>query len=338
MRIKGTTVGDFYLGMKKKLRLRLVAGSQGLKRKIILSDLGRPGLIFCGYSRHFTPGRGQVLGKNEVGYLKELPARLRQERVGLLLKQRVPFCVVTNNILPPPELLEQAERLSIPVFRSSLTAGQLVDLGSIFLEGACSPRVTYNANLLEVFGVGIMILGKSGVGKSECALGLVERGHRLVSDDIVYIKKFKGEYLQGEAPELGRFHMEIRGLGIINVQTLFGAGCVRQRKRIDMAVTLEAWAPDKEYERLGLDESTIEVLKIKVPHLLIPVRPGRDLSLLIETAALNFRIKMMGYNSARELAQTVRKKIQSKLTGHARSRLPDQASRRSSKASKTRDK
>lgn len=312
MKIKGLTVNDFFEGMKEKLRLRLVAGSSGLGNRIPFSDLAQPGLIFCGYSRHFPPGRGQVMGKNEIGYLRELDPKLRRERFRLLLRQKVPFCVVTGNILPPRELLEEADRLAIPVFRSPLASGPIIDLGAVFLEGMCSPQVTYNANLMEVFGVGVLIQGKSGVGKSECALNLVARGHRLVSDDIVYIRKFKGGYLQGEAPELGRFHMEIRGLGIINVQNLFGAGCVRQRKRIDMAVTLEAWVADKEYERLGLDESRIELLKIKIPHLLIPVRPGRNLDLLIETAALNYRIKMMGLNPAREFDRIVQEKIQSK--------------------------
>lgn len=318
MKIKGLTVNDFFLGMRDKLRLRLVAGAEGLSRKIAYSNLGQPGLILCGYSRHFSPGRGQVLGKSEVGYLKELDKSARAERVALLLRQKVPFCVVTGNLLPPPELLEEADRLSIAVFRSPLTSGQVIDLGAVFLEGMCSPQVTYNANLMEVFGVGVLIMGKSGVGKSECALNLVARGHRLVSDDIVYIRKFKGEYLQGEAPELGRFHMEIRGLGIINVRNLFGAGCVRQRKRIDLAVTLEAWASDKEYERLGLDESSIELLKIRIPHLLIPVRPGRNLDLLIETAALNYRIKLMGFNPAQEFDRIVQNKIRSKRVSRRR--------------------
>ena len=177
------------------------------------------------------------------------------------------------------------------------------------LEEMVAPATSVIANLVEVYGVGVIIKGQSGVGKSECTLSLVERGHRLVSDDYIHVRLIEGTYLLGEGSELTRFHMEIRGLGIIDVRTLFGVGCVRQRKRIDLAVTLEPWDPEKEYERLGLDEDYLVILGVEIPHIVLPVGPGRDLALLIEVAALNHRIKLMGYHAARVLDLQIKDRI-----------------------------
>jgi HPr kinase/phosphorylase len=307
--MKGITVRRFYENLKDRLRLTLAAGEKGLKRRILVSALNRPGLALSGHLKHFALHRGQVLGKVEIMYLRDLPSAERRSVLKRLFGQRIPFCVIARNYAPPAELLEEADRLGIPVFRSPLLTIRLMNVCAIYLEDTLAPHTSIIANLVEVYGVGVLILGKSGVGKSECTLSLVERGHRLVSDDMVHVRLVDGENLLGEGSELTRFHMEIRGLGIINVGTLFGAGCVRQHKRIDLAVCLEQWDPEKEYERLGLDEGRYTVLGVTIPHILVPVRPGRDLALLIEVAALNHRIKMMGYHPAQELDRQIKDRL-----------------------------
>ncbi len=304
--MKGLTVRQFYDTLKDKLQLRLVAGEKGLKRKILISEINRPGLALSGYIDFFANRRGQVLGKVEISYLRSLSPAERKKRIAVFLRQKIPFCIVARNYLPPREMIEQADRIGIPIFRSTLITTRLLNLCTIFLEEIFSPHTSIIANLVEVYGVGVLIRGKSGVGKSECTLSLVERGHRLVSDDYIYVRLIDGSYLEGAGSELTRFHMEIRGLGIIDVRNLFGVGCVRQRKRLDLAVTLELWEREKEYERLGLDEDYIDILGVSIPHILLPVGPGRDLALLIEVAALNHRIKRMGYHAAQELDRNVR--------------------------------
>ncbi|MFH1037605.1 MAG: HPr(Ser) kinase/phosphatase [PVC group bacterium] len=307
--MKGLTVKQFYNSLREKLELRLVAGEKGLKRKILISEINRPGLVLAGYLAFFATRRGQVLGKVEISYLRGLPSAERKKRLSLFFGQKIPFCIIARNYVPPPELLSEADRVGIPVFRSPLITTRLLNLCTIFLEEMFAPHTSIIANLVEVYGVGVLIRGKSGVGKSECTLSLVERGHRLVSDDYISVRLMDGTYLLGEGSELTRFHMEIRGLGIIDVRNLFGVGCVRQRKRLDLAVTLESWDPDKEYERLGLDEEYLSILGVEIPHIVLPVGPGRDLALLIEVAALNHRIKRMGYHAARELDRTVQERI-----------------------------
>ncbi len=307
--MKGLTVKQFYEILKEKLQLRLVAGEKGLKRRILISEINRPGLVLAGYTDFFANRRGQVLGKVEISYLRSLSPAERKQRVKAFLEQKIPFCIVARNYIPPDELISEADQVGIPIFRSNLITTRLLNLGTISLEEIFSPHTSIIANLVEVYGVGVLIQGKSGVGKSECTLSLVERGHRLVSDDYIYIRQIDGSYLEGQGSELTRFHMEIRGLGIIDVRNLFGVGCVRQRKRIDLAVSLEIWERDKEYERLGLDEEHIQILGVPIPHILLPVGPGRDLALLIEVAALNHRIKMMGYHAAQELDRHVKEMI-----------------------------
>ena len=310
--MRGVTVKQFYNQLKNKLDLKLVAGEKGLKRRILISEINRPGLALAGYLKYFANRRGQVLGKVEISYLRGLSQEERKKKIKDLLKQKIPFCIIARNYIPPEELLKEGDRVGIPIFRCPMITTHLLNKCTIFLEEMVAPRTSLIANLVEVYGVGVLIRGKSGVGKSESTLSLVERGHRLVSDDYIQVRLMEGSYLLGEGSELTRFHMEIRGLGIIDVQNLFGVGCVRQRKRIDLAVTLEAWDPEKEYERLGLDEARLNILGVEIPHVLLPVGPGRDQALLIEVAALNHRIKRMGYHPARQLDQYIQEKIQSR--------------------------
>jgi len=299
--MRGIKVETFYEITQERLRLRLVAGKKGLKRRITVPELNRPGLAFAGYFDYFASRRPQVLGLVEINYLHGMDVALRRKRIRQLLRHHVPCIIVARNYRPPPELLEEAEKQNVPLFRSPMVTMALINRATIFLEDEFSPSISIGGDFLEVFGMGILICGTSGVGKSECALGLIKRGHRLVADDVVKVQLREGQYLIGSGAEIVKHHMEIRGLGIINVQDLFGATCVKESQEMDLVVTLEEWDSSKEYERLGLEDEMIEILGQRLPHLIIPVRPGRDVVLLLETAALNQRLKRMGKHAARTL-------------------------------------
>ena len=298
---KGIRVEDFYKGMVSSLRLLLVAGEKGLKRRIKVAEVNRPGLALSGYFEYFASQRIQILGKVEISYLKTLSPTLRRKRIIELLDENVPCCIVARNHIPPDELIEEANKKGVPVLRSSLITMVLVNKATLFLEEVFSRSMTINGDFVEVFGVGVVILGGSGVGKSECALSLIERGHRLVADDVIRVRYTEGKPPIGSGNELTQHHMEVRGLGIINVQTLFGAACIRGEREIDMIITLEDWDSDKDYDRVGIDELKYKIFDVDLPHMIIPVRPGRDVALIVEVAALNQRLKTMGHHSAREL-------------------------------------
>ena len=300
MAVSYLTVGQFYERMKESLHLELVAPNRGLKKRIRVPEVDRPGIALAGYFQYFAFKRIQVLGKVEITFLNTLTKEERHDRLKKLLSTSIPCVIVARRYKIPFELLSLSKEARVPIFRSSLITMKVVNKATLFLEDEYSPSTSISGDLVEVFGVGVLIMGKSGVGKSECALGLIHRGHRLVSDDVVKVKIEDGRQLIGFGSQVTRHHMEIRGLGIINVQTLFGAGCVRERKRIDIVVTLEDWDPNKEYDRLGLTEQSFTILGISVPHIVIPVKPGRDMALLVEMASLNQRLKFMGYHSALE--------------------------------------
>jgi HPr kinase/phosphorylase len=301
--MKGISISEFYERMKDELQLSLVAGKEGLSRRIRWPEINRPGLALAGYFDYFPWRRVQILGKVEITYLRSLKPRVARARIKEILTRNVPCMIVARQYRVPQELLEEGDRLSVPVFRTPLVTVDLIDRATVFLDSEFAPSVSLKGNLVEVFGEGVFMEGKSGVGKSETALGLLGRGHRLITDDVVRIKLRERKYLIGSGSELTRHHMEIRGLGIINVQKLFGAVCFREESQIDLAITLERWDPGKEYERLGMEEDTIRILGMPVPHLTIPVRSGRDMVLLVETAALNHRLRSTGFNPARELDQ-----------------------------------
>ena len=299
--MRGISVKQFFEKIRGRLKLRLVAGAKGMKRRIMVPELNRPGLALAGYLDYFAARRPQVMGMVEVKYLQSLSPTVRRSRILKLLKQRIPCVIVARNYRPPAELLEEADRMHVPVFRSPMVTMKLINKATLFLEDEFSPSTSIAGDLLEVFGVGILICGSSGVGKSECALGLIKRGHRLIADDVVRIRLREGKYLIGRGAEIVKHHMEIRGLGIINVQDLFGATCVKESQEVELVVTLEEWDSSKEYERLGLEDRQTEILGHKLPHIIIPVRPGRDIVLLLEAAALNQRLKKMGQHAVRTL-------------------------------------
>lgn len=298
---KGILVSEFYEKLKDKLRLRLVAGHGGLDNRINVAELNRPGLALADYLDYFAYKRIQVFGKAELSYLTSLSPAERVSKLKRILSKKVPCVIIARRMPLPKEFITLANRLNKPLFRSHYMTMKLINKATIFLEDRFAPSVTMSGNEAEVFGVGVLILGKSGVGKSEATLGLISKGHRLVCDDVVKLMLTESGIIVGEGAKMTRHFMELRGIGIINVQTLFGVGCIKESKKVELVVTLEKWNSEKEYERLGMENKYITLLGIKVPHIVIPVQPGRDMISLIEVAALNYRLKKLGINPALEL-------------------------------------
>lgn len=293
-------VDDLYKRHGAKLGLELVAGKAGMRRHIKIPEAHRPGLSLSGYLKSHARKRILIFGKVEVSYLRDLDPETRVNRLESILSHSTPAVIVARYFRPPKELLQICEQLNIPLFRSTMTTMNLLSKLTLLLTEEFAPSMSIHGTLVEVFGVGVLIKGDSSVGKSEAALGLIERGHRLISDDIVKVKKREASYLEGFGAELTRHHMEIRGIGIINVAHLYGAVCVRDNKSIDIVVKLETWDDQHFYDRVGVDEKYCDILGVQVPYHVLPVKPGRDVVLLLETIALNHRLKKMGYNSAKE--------------------------------------
>lgn len=285
---------------KEILGLEVISTSVGLGRPIRLPEAHRPGLSLSGYLNNYVNQRILIFGNSEISYLKDLNIETRVERLGVILTNQTPLVIVAGKLSAPKELKACCEQNEIPLFRSSLKTMELQSRLTYLLLEEFSPSMTCHGTLVEAFGVGVMIQGDSSVGKSEAALSLIERGHRLITDDVVNVKLREGSYLEGSGAALTRHLMEIRGIGIINVAHLYGAVCVRDDKRIDVVIKLEAWDDKTFYDRVGLDEKDIDLLGVKIPYYVLPVKPGRDLALLIETIVLNQRLKEMGYHSAKD--------------------------------------
>jgi HPr kinase/phosphorylase len=294
------TVEQLFHDLKDKLKLKLLTEGVGLTRRIRSAEILRPGLAFSGYYDYFTFDRVQILGRTEVSFLSKMNKPKRNRFLNKFFTYKMPCIIISKNLSIEDEFLKRAIKAEVPVFRSPLMTSTISSRVTLSIEDFLSPEISMHATLLDVYGVGTLLIGKSGVGKSECALELVERGHRLVADDMVNLRLSRGRFLTGSSSEIIRHHMEIRGLGIINIKNIFGVGAVRDQKRISLVVTLERWSQNKEYERLGLEEQTYTILGVSLPHLIIPVRPGRNIPILVEVAALNQREKRMGINSAQE--------------------------------------
>jgi HPr kinase/phosphorylase len=305
-------VEHLYKQHGERLGLTLVAGESGIKRRIQVPEAHRPGLSLSGYLKGHAGKRILVFGKVEIEYLRYLAPEIRIERLTAILNTPTPAIILARGYRAPKELIHLCESQSIPLFRTSIRTMNLLSKLTVLLAEEFSPTISCHGTLVEVFGVGVLIQGDSSVGKSEAALGLIERGHRLVSDDIVKVKKREANYVEGFGADLTRHHMEIRGIGIINVAYLYGAVCVRDTKSIDLVVKLEAWDDQKFYDRVGLDEKHGDILGVKLPYHTLPVKPGRDVVLLLETIALNHRLKHMGYNSAKEFKSKLLEMIASK--------------------------
>lgn len=265
------------------------------------SDINRPGLQFAGFFDYFASDRMQVLGKVEMNYLEQLNPVVRDERLDVYFSYDIPCLIVARDMEVPEYIMKYAKKYKRPVFSSKRVTTALINKLISYLDSQLAPRVTRHGVLVDVYGVGIFLAGESGIGKSETALELVKRGHRLVADDAVEIKKVAENRLIGESPELIRHFMEIRGIGIIDIKSMYGVGSVINNKPLDLVIYLEFWDEKKEYDRLGLSEEYTDILGVKLPKLVIPVRPGRNLAIIVEVAARNWRLKKLGYNAAKKL-------------------------------------
>jgi HPr kinase/phosphorylase len=294
------TVESFFKQHAKTLQLKLEGSPVGFERRIREPTINRPGLALAGFYTYFAEKRVQVLGAAEQSYLKNLSSRQRQTRFRALCAQKIPCLVVSRGFHLSPELLAIAETAGVAVLRTPMITMKFINAATIALELDFSPTVTESGSMVDILGVGVLIRGASGVGKSECVLGLIERGYSLVADDVTRIKSLEGRELMATAPNLTRYHMEVRGIGIINVVSIFGIGAIRIEKRLDLVVTLKDWQDLEEVDRIGLDRELYEILKIQIPHITIPVRPGRDIARLIEVAAMDQKLKGLGLNSAVE--------------------------------------
>lgn len=265
------------------------------------NDVNRPGLQLMGFYEYFNPERIQIIGKMEFAYLSTIDEKTRRERLQCLFSQRIPALIITRELPYFPEMLELATEFEVPLLRSKESTSNFIAGLIAFLNLTLAPRITRHGVLIEIYGEGVFITGESGVGKSETAIELVKCGHRLVADDAVEIRKVSNISLVGSSPDNIRHFLELRGIGIINARRLFGIGAVKMTEKIDLVVELEQWNSEKIYDRMGVDTEFVNILGVKIPSLTIPVKPGRNLAVILEVAAMNNRQKKMGYNAAREL-------------------------------------
>lgn len=292
-----------------KFKLNLVAGEEGLDRPIHNTDISRPGLEMAGYFSHYASDRIQLLGTTELSFYNLLPDEERHGRLRKLCRPDTPAIIVTRDIEPPEELINAAKELGTPLLTSKDATTSLMSRLTTYLEHELAKTTSLHGVLVDVYGVGVLITGDSGIGKSETALELVKRGHRLVADDNVEIREITKDELIGKPPKLIEHLLEIRGLGIINVMTLFGAGSILTEKKIGLNINLENWDKDKLYDRVGLNEETLRILDTEITKKTIPVRPGRNVAVIIEVAAMNYRLNIMGINTAEEFNERLNAEI-----------------------------
>ncbi len=274
------------------------------------ADLSRPGLQFAGYFGVFASERPQIIGKAEMAYLQELPEELRRVRVKEFFSYPIPCVVIARGMECPEDFLSQAREHRIPIYGTKDVTSFFVSRGIQYLSERFAPMVSRHGVLVDVYGLGIMIIGDSGIGKSECALELINHGHQLVSDDVVEISRVGGR-LFGCSPEITRDFMELRGVGIVDVREIFGIGAIRRRTKIDLIISLEVWVPNKDYDRLGQKYDTLKILDVELPELVIPVRPGRSLATIIEIAARRWRLHLEGYDATSELDRRLKERYES---------------------------
>ncbi len=305
----GITIQDILSEKEAGLDLELLAGENGLLRHVQVPRIQKPGLALAGYVTNLHHDRLQVLGSTELSYLAQLPKELAEKNLRKLCGVDICCFIITKGQEPPVMLVREVENRGIPLLRTHHQSSTFISLITQFLEERLLPSTTIHGVLTDVLGVGVLLLGKSGIGKSEVALDLVLRGHRLVADDVVKVRTKLPSVLFGEGMDLLHYHMEVRGLGIINIKHLFGVAAIRERKKIDLAIELVAWEDNREYDRLGLEEEKYSVLGLDVPLLKIPVRPGRNITSIVEVAARNQLLKEMGYNSAVEFQDRLEKRM-----------------------------
>ena len=291
------TVEEFFKTHAGSLQMRQLAG-EDLKRVIREPTVNRPGLALSGFTRYFAYKRVQIMGHAEVFYLRSLRAEERATRYAYLFAYKIPCIVFSRGLKPDKEFLEAAAQTGVPVFQSPQVTMKFINLATLALESMFAPRGSELGSMVDILGVGVIIRGESGIGKSEAVLALIERGYSLVADDVVKVTLMDGREVLCTSSELTRDHMEVRGIGIINVALMFGIKAIRKNKKLDLIITLKAWNDVPDVDRLGLDQDFVKVLGVDVAHVTIPVRPGRDIARLIEVAAFQAKLRKSGYNAA----------------------------------------
>lgn len=298
--IESLSVREFYESFKKNLELELVAGEAGLDNVIGEKSINRPSLALTGYFKYFANTRLQLFGAGEMGYLRDLPEKAQIKIIRQIIGKNIPCIVISRNFAASKPMLAAANEANVPLLRTPLNSKDFTAQATVLLEELFAPRIAVHGTLVDIKGVGTLLRGKSGVGKSECALALVERGHSLVADDVTYVRLVGERELIGKSADLNRGYMECRGIGIINIAELFGVRSVRVEKRLDLVVTFVDYEPGMDEERTGLEQGVHTILDREIPHIQIPVRPGRDLARLVEVASMVQALKAIGHDSAKE--------------------------------------
>jgi HPr kinase/phosphorylase len=304
------TVAELLARRGGLLELEVIDGGSGLDRRITSADISSPGLVLAGFTDRLPRRRSQVLGETEIMYLRSLDDRQRIEVLRAFMRHDQPCIIVTKGLELPGGMVELAEEFSVPLLRSSLKTGEFFQRIKPFLEDEFAASTAIHGSLCDVYGVGLLFVGQSGIGKSECVLDLVERGHRLVADDVVLVRRRGVDVLIGRAIEHQQFHMEIRGIGIIDVRALFGIRSVRQQKRIEVVVQLEHWSDEATYDRTGLVQETTEILGVEVPRVVIPLNPGKNITVISEVVAMRHLLRYAGVDSAKLFEQNLRAMMQ----------------------------
>jgi HPr kinase/phosphorylase len=315
-RKKSITVGFFYEACRDRFKLQLLNGEVGFENHIRDKNLHRPGLALAGYVELFTYDRVQVLGNTESRFLDSLPPEKRRQSMGRLFEFKIPCIILTDGNRLPEDLLQAAASKRIPVFSSTLETTKISYFLADFLDDQFSPQLVVHGSLVDVYGIGVLIVGRSGIGKSEIALDLVERGHRLVADDVVMVTR-KGEaILIGAGTDLVKHFMEIRGLGLIDVRSMFGVRAIRFQKRIELVVELEDWKSSQDYTRTGLDDQSISMMDVDIPLVKLPIFPGKNVTVITEVIALNYLLKHYGYDAPKEFSKRLEGAIRHKSKGN----------------------
>jgi HPr kinase/phosphorylase len=308
---RGVTVATVLrdLADSRSLDLELLAGADGLDRRITIPHTQKTGLALSGFDEYLRGGRVLIFGESEVRYLEALEPALRAAVVQRVVSRDIPCILVTDGHTPPPEAIAEANRAQVPFLRTRAATPEAMSRMSSVLDTYLAARGVVHGVLMDILGLGVLVVGESGIGKSECALDLVVRGHRLVADDAVELRCRAQSFVIGTCPELSRHHMEIRGLGLINVQDLFGVASTRTSKRVELVVQMERWEPGREYDRLGIDDAFYETLGVRIPMIRMPVAPGRNVAILVEVAARNQLLRSRGHHAARRLVDLLNRQL-----------------------------
>jgi HPr kinase/phosphorylase len=315
------TIADVFAHLKRALELRLLAGEAGFDRKIRSTRIQKPGLALVGHTSFVHKDRVQILGETEISFLESLDPEARSRSIRGLVELEVACLMVSKGLDVPAELIARCDERAIPLFSTPIASSEAIHKTTAYLDDLLSPRCSLHGVLIDVNGVGVLIIGASGIGKSECALDLVERGHRLVADDVVEIRR-RNEDLVGQASDLIRHLIEVRGLGVLNIAELYGVAATRDHKRIELVVELEPWSPRAAYDRLGLEERNLTILGLEIRSLLLPVSPGRNVAGIVEVAARNFLLQRRGHHAGEELSRRIQKAMEK--AGHATDHIEDE--------------